>query len=661
MSDFLLRTARRMRESGNLAEAARMYGEVLRIDPRQFEALHALGVLYYGAARFEDAARFLEQAVASDAGSRETWFTHGCALQRLGRMPEALRSYDEALALDPAYVDALVNRAVVLLALKRPQDALAAVDAALAADPSALRAHINRGCALDALARREEALIAFDKVLALEPASVETLVNRGATLFALKRYDEAAADYEKAHGLNPDIPYLFGNLVHYRLHACNWRHYIGDAEAIAKGVRAGKPIVQPFVCVTVSPSPADQLRCAKLAIARDAPLSKTPLWRGEAYGHDRLRIAYLSADYRDHAVARLVAGVLESHDKRHFETVALALLPSDGGVMRARAERAFDRFHDIADMSDLDAAGLLRREEIDIAVDLTGFTAGGRPGIFAYRPAPLQVNFLGYPGTMGAPFYDYILADRYVIPLEHRAHYAEKIVTLPHAYQCNDDTRVLPAHTPTRAEAGLPETGFVFCCFNNNNKIAPETFDIWMRLLAQVPQSVLWLLEDSAVAARNLKREAEARGIAASRLVFAARAKPEDHLARHRLAGLFLDTLPYGAHTTASDALWMGLPVVTLMGTAFAGRVAASLLNAIGVPELVTHSPEAYEALALKLARDPSALAALKEKLAANRATHPLFDTARFARGLEAAYREMWTRHRSGRAPEHFTVTEPPP
>jgi len=661
MSDFLLRTARRMRDSGNLVEAARMYGEVLRLDPRQFEALFSLGLLYYGAKRFEEAAQFLGDAVASDPQSHEAWFTRGCALQRLHRLEEAFRCYSEAVTLKPGFADALVNRGVALLALKRHEEALQSVDDAIAADPSSVPAHINRGCALDGLGRHEEALSAFDRALALAPRSVEALINRGTALFAMKRYDEAAADYETVHALNPDISYLFGNLVNYRLHACDWRHYEADAETIRKGLREGKCLVQPFVNLTVSRVPAEQLQSARLAIAREAPLSPAPLWRGERYGHDRIRIAYLSADFRAHAVARLAAGLFEEHDRSRFETVALSLAPSDGSEMRSRIEKAFAHFHDIGSRNDAQAAAILRESEIDIAVDLTGFTTVCRPGIFSFRPAPIQANFLGYPGTMGARYYDYIVADRIVIPDEHRSYYAEKIVTLPHAYQCNDSKREIAERAPSRAEAGLPETGFVFCCFNNSNKIAPDTFGLWMRILAQIPGSVLWLLEDSAVAMRNLKQEALARGLEAGRLVFAPRVKQAGHLARQRLADLFLDTLPYGAHTTASDALWAGLPVLTLMGTTFAGRVAASLLNAVGLPEQVARSVEEYEAQALKLARDAPALAALKAKLAANRDTYPLFDTKRFARNLEAAYMQMWERHARGETPESFAVADTAP
>jgi predicted O-linked N-acetylglucosamine transferase (SPINDLY family) len=351
-----------------------------------------------------------------------------------------------------------------------------------------------------------------------------------------------------------------------------------------------------------------------------------------------------------------MAGVFESHDRNRFETTAVSFGAHDKSLMRVRLEAAFDRFIDVRNTSDAEVAAMLRKSEIDLVVDLKGYTAEARPGILAHRPAPVQAHYLGYPGTMAADYVDYIIADKIVIPEEHRRYYTEKIAYLPDTYQCNDSKRQMTAHGPRRLEAGLPEDAFVFCCFNNNHKILPEMFDVWMRLLKSSDGSVLWLLQDNPAVVRNLRREAEARGVSPERLVFARRVLPADHLARQGLADLFLDTLPYNAHTTCSDALWAGLPVVTVLGGSFAGRVAASLLSAIGLPELVTHSLAEYQALALKLARDPRALAALKEKLRRNRDTEALFDTARITRSLEAAYASMWQRYQCGEPPQTFAV-----
>jgi predicted O-linked N-acetylglucosamine transferase (SPINDLY family) len=351
-----------------------------------------------------------------------------------------------------------------------------------------------------------------------------------------------------------------------------------------------------------------------------------------------------------------MAGVFEQHDRDQFETYALSFDPSDGSPMRARLEAAFEHFVPVHGLTDKAVAALMRDANIDIAVDLKGFTKNARPGIFALRPAPLQVSYLGFPGTMGASYIDYLIADRVVVPEHEQKHYSEKLAYLPNCYQCNDTQRLIAERAPTRTEAGLPEDGFVFCSFNNNYKVTSGMFDVWMRLLREIEGSVLWILESNATAAQNLRKEAEQRGIPAHRLVFAPKVQHADHLARHRLADLFLDTTPCGAHTTASDALWAGLPMLTCLGTSFAGRVGASVLNAVGLHELVTRSLADYEHRALDLARDPRALAALKAKLVRNRDTHPLFDTVRSTRQLETAYREMWNRHRAGEPPASFSV-----
>jgi predicted O-linked N-acetylglucosamine transferase (SPINDLY family) len=359
---------------------------------------------------------------------------------------------------------------------------------------------------------------------------------------------------------------------------------------------------------------------------------------GRPYKHERIRLAYLSADFHQHPTSQLMIELFERHDRSRFEVTAIAFGPDDNSAMRHRLVAAFDRFEDVRDLSDLEVAKLLRSREIDIAMDLNGHTHEARPGIFSHRPAPVQVNYLVYPGTTGAAFMDYVLADRIVLPMDQQPFFSEKILHLPDCYQAHDATRVVPP-APTREEAGLPDSGFVFCCFNNSWKIAAPPFDIWMRLLQQIPGSVLWLLESPA--ADNLRAEAKARGVDTGRLVFAPRLPPGQHLARHQLADLFLDTLPYNAHTTCSDALWAGLPVVTCYGNAFHGRVAASLLKAIDLPELVTTRPQDYEALALELAKNPALLKATREKLARNRTTTALFDSERFRKGIEAAYAAM--------------------
>jgi predicted O-linked N-acetylglucosamine transferase (SPINDLY family) len=382
-----------------------------------------------------------------------------------------------------------------------------------------------------------------------------------------------------------------------------------------------------------------------------------PLWRGERYSHDRIRVAYLSTDFGEHAVATQIAGVLERHDRTRFETIAISYGRNDRSATRARLERAFERFIDVESRSDREVASEIRALETDIVVDLTGLTARSRPGILALRPAGLQVQYLGYAGSLGAEYVDYVIADDVVIPEHHRSHYAEKVATLPDTYMPTDSERAIGTR-PSRAQAGLPETGFVFCAFNNSYKVSPELFDIWMRLLKAVEGSVLWLPDMNDTTRRNLIQEAEARGVAGLRLVFASyAASGAEHLARLGLADLFLDTRPYNAHSSASDALWAGIPVLTLPGDTFASRVGASLLSACGLAELIADSAQSYEAIALHLASDKAEYAALKAKLERNRTSSVLFDTARFTRHLEAAYATMYEHHQRGGEPRPFRVS----
>jgi protein O-GlcNAc transferase len=423
-------------------------------------------------------------------------------------------------------------------------------------------------------------------------------------------------------------------------------------------MRDGVLAVAPFPLLTTPATSDDQLKCARLVIKEEFAKAPFPLWQGERYAHDRIRLAYVSADFRDHPVSYLAAGLFEAHDRARFEVFGIGFGPDDPSEMRSRIKRSFDRFIDVDQQNDAAAAKILRDLEIDVAVDLMGMTGDTRLGIFATRPCPVQVSYLGYAGTIGADYIDYVIADRFLIPSELHASFAEKVVWLPDSFQANDRNRAISQRTPSRRECGLPEQGLVFCCFNRIAKITPHIFDVWMRLLKAVDGSVLWLSATNESARRNLSLEAVKRGVSADRLIFAPKLpRQADHLARHRLADLFLDTLYFNAHTTASDALWAGLPVLTCSGHTCASRVAGSLLQAAGMPELVTHSLADYEKLALKLATDPAMLSSTRQKLARQRGLSPLFDTLRFTRHLEAAFQAMCERSWRGEAPESFAVS----
>ncbi|SKA06013.1 Predicted O-linked N-acetylglucosamine transferase, SPINDLY family [Enhydrobacter aerosaccus] len=649
-----------LHRQGRLDEAERCYRSVLAGQPSHFHALHFTGLIHYQRGAHAEAADWIERAIAVDPKVPEAHSNLGLALQELQRFDEALACHQRALELEPDAAESLNNRGNVLLALNRPEEALADYDEALRRNPDFALAHNNRGNALQALGRVDEALAAYDRALQLMPDFVLALNHKGRILREMKRLDEAAAVFGRLLTLAPQLPYLPGMLFDTRLNACQWQGYDAAAAAIISAIRRGERADAPFTFFNYSLVPADQLLCARAFAAADFPPSPRPLVTGRPVRRDRIRLAYLSPDFRQHATAYLTAGLFEHHHRSHFEVFGISYGPDDQSPMRARLQAGFDRFIDVREHGDRAVAELLHQEGIDIAVDLAGYTALNRAGILAHRPAPIQVLYLGFPATMGTSFIDYLIADHQVIPPQHEPAYSEKIVRLPDSYQVNDNKRAIAEQGPSRRELGLPDRAFVFCSFNNSYKIRPAIFDVWMRLLRAVEGSVLWLLDDNPFAIAAVRREAQQRGVSPNRLVFAPRVPLDQHLARHRCADLFLDTFPCNAHTTASDALWVGLPLITLTGDTFASRVAASLLNAVGLPELVTTNLAEYEALAFKLATTPDLLAETKGRLEAQRSQAPLFDTGRTCRHLESAYIEMYERCLRGDAPSGFDVAALP-
>jgi len=626
----------------------------LERDPRHFGALHLTGLIHYQRGAPAAAADWIGRALAVNPASPEAHSNLGLALLDLKRPEEALAAHERSLSVRPNVPDSLNNRGNALQALNRPGDALVDYDRALQLRPDFALAHGNRGNALRTLNRLEEAVVAYDRALQLAPNFADALNNRGNVLRDLNRFEEAAGSFERLMAVAPNHPYAAGMLFYTRLLFCDWVDYEARSAAIVAAVERGERADTPFSFFCHTTSAKAQLRCTDLFVAAEYP-APAPLVT-KATQHDRVRLAYLSSDFFNHATAYLVAELFERHDRARFEVVGLSWGKDDRSAMRERLKAGVDRFVEIGGMSDKQIAELMRDQGIDIAIDLKGFTGNNRAGIFAHRGAPLQVNYLGFPATMGRAFIDYIIADGRLIPPELEAAYGEKVVRLPDSYQVNDRQRRIADRTPSRAEMGLPERGFVFCSFNNSYKIRPAVFDVWMRLMRQVEGSVLWLLQDNPAAVANLRRYAEERGVAADRLVFAPRLPLDEHLARHRLADLFLDTFPVNAHTTANDALWGGLPLVTMSGEPFVSRVAASLLAAVGLSELITDNLGDYEALALKLATTPELLAGVRAKLAANRLTAPLFDTDRFCKHIESAYLTMHERHLRGEAPQTFDV-----
>jgi predicted O-linked N-acetylglucosamine transferase (SPINDLY family) len=646
----------------------------LQLDPENWTSLNALASIALQSGNLQEAVQRYSALIEQRPDFAEGYYKRGNAYNGLGCLPDALVDYDQAIALDTGYANAYCNRGTVLERLKRWDGALASYDRGLALNPNDAFAHYNRAGILRELKRFDEAIASYDRAIALNDAYVQAYVNRGHLLHELSRHRESAASYGKALELCPILPraggsgqyaalrpeqkYLLGLKKHVQMQICDWQGMDPDLERIAEGLRAQLPVTTPLPAFAMLDDPALHRVAAEGWIREESPPNSALGAIAARPRTPRIRIGYFSSDFRLHPVAHLTVGLFEHHDRSRFELTAFAFGPKSNDVMRQRISRAFDRFLDVREQSDVEVAALARDLGIDIAVNLNGITEHGRSGIFALRAAPIQINYLGYPGTMGAGFMDYLIADDTVIPRALQGQYTEKIVYLPGSFMPFDSSYAIAAKTFTREELGLPATAFVFCCFNNNLKLTPFVFDRWMNILTRTENSVLWLAQSNAVAAANLRKEASRRGVDERRLIFADRMESlPEHLARLRAADLFLDTFPYNAHTTCLDALWAGLPVLTCAGESFPSRVAASQLRAIGLPGLIAGSLSEYEEMAAELAADPGHLAQIRGMLAHNRAASPLFDTARYTKNIEGAYELLYDRYHSGIKAVH--VNEP--
>jgi protein O-GlcNAc transferase len=622
------------------------------------EHCHRQGVALLNAGDFAGALAAFDAALALAPHISALHYDRGNALAMLRRLEQAVEAYDRSLALEPAQPRAVYNRAMALIQLQRWDDALAALDGLVARHPQMADAWNNRAGVLQALARHEDALQSMEQVLRLRPQDARTFYNVGATLLVLKRFEEAQRAFARTLQIDPGHRDALGHLASAALHACDWETLEPLLPRLFSAVENGAA-VPPLTLLALSDDPRVQKQCAASNLKQNLAGSALdgadpPAMAPQAYHHDRIRIGYLSSDFGDHPVARQIAGLLERHDRSRFEIVGLFTGREDGSDLYRRIVKACDRYFQLGAMGSREAAALIRDSEIDILVDLNGQTMGWRPAILKYRPAPVSATFLGYAGTTGADFIDYIIGDPHVTPFELAPVLSEKIVQLPRTFWPGGDAFAEPGPV-SRAEAGLPRDGFVFCCFNSNHKIRSGMFDLWARLLKAVPGSVLWLRDGGPAMNERFRREAGARGLDVTRLCFAGRMESfARHLGRQAQADLFLDTFPYNAHATASDALRAGLPVVTLQGQSFVSRVCAGLLANAGLDELIASSMEDYETKALSLARDRGRLSGIRHRLASARQT--LFDLGRFTHEIEAAYLEMQARARRGERPEAFRV-----
>jgi predicted O-linked N-acetylglucosamine transferase (SPINDLY family) len=636
-------------------EALASYDKAVELNPTYADAYSNRGNTLHRLAEFEAAIASFDKALTLAPHHVDAHVNRGDVLRGMEQFESAIEAYDRAIAIDPTQPVAFNNRGIALGELKRYEAAVASFEGAIALKSDYAEAHNNRGNALSELLLYAAAVESFTRAIELDPGLSIAFANRANAWRKSKNYPAALADYETALRLEPRFKFLQGMHLYTRLLMCDWRDFDAHLQRLLQGVEADEPVCDPQSFFALSGSSALQSKVARRWAQEQAPVSDALPAIGKYAPHPKIRVGYFSADFREHAVAILTAQMFEMHDRSRFEVTAFSFAAPGEDAMRERLKRGFDRFIDVHRHSDQDIALLARSLQIDIAVDLGGYTQDCRPGIFARRAASLQVSYLGYPGTMGVSYMDYLIADQTLVP--ETSHYSEKIIYLPHSYMANDSQRRIAEKMYSREELGLPAQGFVFCCFNNSYKITPAVFEVWMRILRRVEGSVLWLSGASDSAVGNLRQEALKRQVAPQRIIFAQRlASLEEHLARHRAADLFIDTLPYNAHTTASDALWAGLPVLTCLGESFAGRVAGSLLNAVHLPELITTNLQQYEHTAVALAHAPARLTELRQRLAAQRLTAPLFDTRLFTAHLEEAYTEIHRRHQNDMRVEHLSI-----
>ena len=645
----------KMHQSGQLDVAENYYKKLLNDLPVNTVLLTNFGTLLFQKKKLDNGIKIIERSLKIDPNQPNALNNLGVVFLELNRPAEALIRFDSAITFQANYAEAYSNRGNALKDLNRPKDALESYDYAISINPIYAKAHSNRGNILKDLNRLNEALESYDRAISLMPKYANAYFNRGDVLSKLNKIEQAIESYDRAISINPDIDFILGELLNAKMKLCIWDDLADQIIEIKAKTQDNKKVSYPFPMLSLVDDPKIHKRTAEIFIKDKYPQSNE-LLKIEPYSrHSKIKVGYFSADFNLHAVSILTAELYELHDRGKFEVHAFSFGPDTKDEMNLRVKSGVDSFHDVYSMSNKDIVMLSRSLEIDIAVDLGGHTQGSRTKIFAMSAAPIQVSYIGYLGTMGANHYDYIIADQTIIPEKNQKYYSEKIAYLP-SYQVNNSKEEIPDTFFTRDDLGLPEDGFVFCCFNNTFKITPATFDSWARILSEVEGSVLLIYADNDTAKINLTKEIVARGIHSDRLIFGERLPKIEYMARYRAADLFLDTHPYNAGTTASDALRMGVPVLTFLGSSFASRMAASILNALNLPELVKGTQKEYESFAIELATDPEKFKVIKDKLDNNLSTALLYDSPLFTRHLESAYTQMHKNFHQGLDPEHIYV-----
>jgi protein O-GlcNAc transferase len=644
-----------LEKAGNYAAATDVYRKLIPLQPKRADLWNNFGIILSSQGRENQAVLAFSEAITVNSDFIDPHFNMARTLGNLGWTDEAIKAYRRVVALDPKHAAAHSNLGTLLGTVGNFDEGVAFSLRAAELAPESPEVQCNLGVLLQRQGRVNEAVEAYKKALAVRPDYAAALGNLAVGLEEQFKFDEAAVILERAIAIKPDFDNAIIELIKIRRHICDWSHYQEDEQKLLVFIKQQKDLMFMLLLMCFTSNPAQQHGCSRQAMRRYNEISARALPHPAPKSAPKIRIGYLSADYRDHPVGRLLPDMFARHDRERFEIFGYALGTEDKGQLRGRIRQACDHFIDLHHIANVDAAQRIREDQIDILVDLTGPTVGSRLDILALRPGPLQVSFLGWPGTMGADFMDYVIADPYVVPADQQAHYSERIVHLPDCYQPSDPQRPIP-DVPSRASCGLPDDAFVFCSFNNPNKITPEMFALWMRLLKRVDNSVLWLYFKSPQTIANISRYREEHGIAADRIIFAPVALYEGYLGRLRAADLFLDSYPYNAGATCNDALWEGLPILTCSGDTYISRMAGSLLTNAGLPELITHSLAEYEEQAIRLATEPGLLAGLRRRLEDGHSTVPLFDMARFTKNLERAYSQMQALRLDGEAPRFFAV-----
>ena len=633
-----------------------MYENILAIDQKNFDALFFLAVIFINFKNYKKARDLLKQVVLIKPNFADGYNNLGICLEKLNDLDGAIKNYNLAINSRPNFAEAYNNMGVAYQKLRNFDQAILQYKKAISYKSLYLDAYINLANSFKEIKKFEEAIKNYDLAINLNPNSAEAYFNLATALQDIKNFEKAVLNFEKVLLLDKEIPFCKGYLLHAKMLCCNWNGLNELYKEIYSDVEKNRYSATPFGYQAICDDESNLQKCAQLYSSKRFPEIKNNFFVKKISKNKKIKIGYLCGEFREQATSILMTEVWEKHNKEDFEIIAFDSGWDDKSLRRNRILNAFDKFIDISKISDLDAAKLIYREEIDILINLNGFFGTGRPVVFSYRPAPIQINYLGFPGTIGSKYIDYILCDQTVVPLESKKFYNEKIIYLPNSYQANDAKRNISDKKFLREELSLPKESFVFCCFNNNYKITPNIFDVWVRLLKKIDNSVIWLIEGNSEATKNLIKEAKIRNIDASRLIFAKRMKLEDHLARHKNADLFLDTLPYNAHTTASDSLWAGLPVLTCLGKTFPGRVAASLLRSLDLPELITYSENEYIAKAEEFALNPEKLKLIKHKLDVNKFSKSLFNTELFCRNLESAFKIVFDKHSLGLETEDISI-----